>query len=197
MSEEFRRNRKTRKRYNIGKLRADDAVLCEPVSRGEFPARRATKLPWLQTAAMPDCKSAKPPDYVVGYRRPPKASQFSPGESGNPKGRPKGSRSVGAVLRDVIRQKVVVTEGGKTRRIPALEVMLRRLANDAMRSDPRAMKLLLSLVDRYAESPETAVQLGEVLAEDQSILAHYLQEPAGSDTDSPLSSDDGGDSDGL
>ena len=146
---------------------------------------------------MPDRKSAKPPDYVVGYRRSPKASQFMPGQSGNPTGRPKGSRSVGAVLRDVIRQKVVVTEGGKTRRIPALEVMLRRLANDAMRSDPRAMKLLLSLVDRYAESPQTAVQLGEVLAEDQAILAQYLQEPAGSDTDSPLSSDDGGDSDGL
>ena len=30
----------------------------------------------------------------------------------------------------------LVTENGKTRRIPALEVMLRRLANDAMRSDP-------------------------------------------------------------
>jgi Family of unknown function (DUF5681) len=94
---------------------------------------------------MPDRKSAKPPDYVVGYRRPPKASQFMPGKSGNPKGRPKGSRPVGAVLQDIIRQKVAVTENGKTRRIPVIEVMFRRLANDAMWSDPRAMKLLLSL----------------------------------------------------
>jgi Family of unknown function (DUF5681) len=128
---------------------------------------------------MPDQKSPKASDYVVGYRRPPKATQFMAGKSGNPKGRPKGSRSVGAVLQDIIRQKIAVTDYGKTRRIPALEVMLRRLVNDAMRSDPRAVKLLLSLVDRYAESPETTLRLGDVLAEDQEILAQYLQEPAG------------------
>jgi hypothetical protein len=32
--------------------------------------------------------------------------------------------------------------------------MLRRLANDAMRSDPNAIRLLLSLIDRYSDSPE-------------------------------------------
>jgi Family of unknown function (DUF5681) len=128
---------------------------------------------------MPDRKRPKASDYAVGYRRPPKASQFMPGKSGNPKGRPKGSRSVGAVLQDVIRQKVAVTEYGKTRRIPAIEVMLRRLANDAMRSDPRALKLLLALIDRYSDSPETTLRLNDVLAEDREILAQYLQEPAG------------------
>ena len=112
----------------------------------------------VRSAAMPDRKNSKAPDYAVGYRRPPKATQFTAGKSGNPKGRPKGSRPVGAVLQDIIRQKIAVTENGKTRRVPALEVMLRRLVNDAMRSDPRAVKLLLSLVDRYAESPETALQ---------------------------------------
>jgi hypothetical protein len=128
---------------------------------------------------MTDRPNSKPPDYIVGYRRPPKATRFPAGTSGNPKGRPKGSRTVGAVLQDIIRQKVAVTENGKTRRIPTIEVMFRRLANDAMRSDPRAMKLLLSLVDRYADSPETALKLGEMLAEDREILAQYLQEPAG------------------
>ncbi len=128
---------------------------------------------------MPDRKISGPSDYVVGYRRPPKASQFMAGKSGNPKGRPKGSRTVAAVLQDIIRQKIAVTENGKTRRIPALEVMLRRLANDAMRSDPRAIKLLLSLVDRYGDSPEAALRLGDVLAEDRAILAQYLQQPAG------------------
>ena len=76
---------------------------------------------------MYDRKDSKSTDYLVGYGRPPKASQFRPGNSGNPKGRPKGSRSVGALLKVAIEQKVAVTENGKTRRIPALEVMLRRL----------------------------------------------------------------------
>ena len=66
---------------------------------------------------MPDRKNSKAPDYVVGYRRPPKASQFMAGKSGNPRGRPKGSRPVGAVLQDIMQQKVAVTEKGKTRRI--------------------------------------------------------------------------------
>jgi hypothetical protein len=139
---------------------------------------------------MPDRKNPKPPDYDVGYRRPPKASQFKAGESGNPKGRPKASRSVGAVLQSILRQRIAVTENGKTRRIPALEVMLRRLTNDAMRSDPRAMKLLLSLVDRYGDSPEAALDLGAVLAEDRAILARYLSELPGTDPDSPMRSDE-------
>jgi hypothetical protein len=70
-----------------------------------------------------------------------------------------------------------VTENGKTRRIAALEVMLRRLVNDAMRSDAKAVKLLLAFVDRYARTPEANVQLGELLAEDQEILAQYLVQP--------------------
>jgi Family of unknown function (DUF5681) len=119
---------------------------------------------------------------AVGFRRPPKATQFKAGKSGNPRGRPKGSRSVSAVLGDVIRQKIAVTENGKTRRIPALEVMLRRLANDAMRNDPRALKFLLSLVDRNVEAPEAELSRDEVLAEDQRIIAEYLSASASNRT---------------
>jgi hypothetical protein len=145
---------------------------------------------------MSNRKRSKSADYVVGYRRPPKATQFTAGKSGNPRGRPRGSRPVGAILQEIIQQKVSVTEGGKTRRIPALEVMLRRLANDAMRSDQRAIKLLLSLVDRYAESPETALQLRDMLAEDEAILAQYLGEPSVM-PDSGLTPDDTDHDDGV
>jgi hypothetical protein len=142
-------------------------------------------------------KRPKPSDYIVGYRRPPKATQFKAGKSGNQKGRRKGSRPVGAVLQDIIQQKVSVTEGDKTRRIPALEVIIRRLTNDAMRSDPRAIKLLLSLVDRYGDSPETKVKLGEILAEDETILAEYLLDSASFTPDPPSIPDDGGSDDGI
>jgi hypothetical protein len=135
--------------------------------------------------------------YKVGKGRPPLATRWKPGQSGNPKGRPKGSRPVGAVLQDIIQQKVPVTENGKTRRIPALEVILRRLTNDAMRSDPRAIKLLLSLVDRYGESPQTTLQLREMLAEDEEILAQYLQESGGSAPDPASTSKKGGRDNGV
>lgn len=127
---------------------------------------------------MRDRKRSKPPNYTVGYRRPPKATQFEKGVSGNPRGRPKGSRTVGAVLQDILRQKIAVTENGRTRRLPALEVILRRLANDAIRSEPRALKLLLALYDRYGESPETDLRLDEILAEDREILSNFLNKPS-------------------
>jgi hypothetical protein len=118
-------------------------------------------------------KGAASQDYEVGYGRPPKATQFAKGASGNPAGRPKGSRTVGATLQDILQQKIAVTENGKSKRLPVFEVMLRRLVNEAMRSDPRAIKLLLSLVDRYGDSAETKVHLADLLAEDQAILALY------------------------
>jgi len=119
------------------------------------------------------------PDYVVGCGRPPQATQFSPGKSGNPTGRPKERRTVGAILHEILGQKIAVTENGKTRRLPTLEVMFRRLVNDALRRDPTALKLLLPLIDRYADSPETELHLAELLAEDQAILSRYLPEPIG------------------
>ena len=128
---------------------------------------------------MNDQKGLDATDYVIGYGRPPRATQFAASKSGNPKGRPKGSRTVGAILQDILSQKIAVTENGKTRRIPTLEVMFRRLVNDAVRRDPAALKLLLPLIDRYAASPETEFRLGELLAEDQAILSQYLTRPDG------------------
>jgi Family of unknown function (DUF5681) len=112
-------------------------------------------------------------DREVGYGRPPKATRFAPGRSGNPRGRPKGSRSVGAILKGIMSQKVTVTEGGRMRRLSRLEVMLLRLANDAARGDPRAMKLALELNDRYGQPTEGGVQSEELSADDREILAAY------------------------
>ncbi len=56
--------------------------------------------------------------------------------------------------------------------------MLRRLANDAMRDEPVALKLMLSLFDRYGESAEAGIRLDEILAEDKAILANFLKEPS-------------------
>jgi hypothetical protein len=135
----------------------------------------------------------------VGYRRPPKTTQFKKGMSGNPRGRPKGNRNVGAVLRDVIDQKIQITENGKIRHLPAIEVMLRRAFTDAMRSGPAAQKFFFWLIDRYADLNETAVvpDADEVLAEDREILARYLGMVSETPSSSPKQpGDDDGDKEG-
>ena len=123
---------------------------------------------------MTDRKASEASNYEVGYQRPPRHTRFAPGKSGNPKGRPRGSRTLAAVLQDILRQKIAITENGKTRRVSALEAMLLRLRNDAMRSDAGALKLLFSMFDRYGESPESAIKLDDMLAEDRAILMQYM-----------------------
>ena len=72
----------------------------------------------------------------MGYRHPPTATRFKPGQSGNLKGRPRGTRSVGTILQEVVNRKIPVTDNGKTRKVPALEVALLRLTNGAMKGEP-------------------------------------------------------------
>ncbi len=127
------------------------------------------------------------PDYAVGYGRPPKETRFQPGKSGNPTGRRTGSRSVGAILDDVFRQMIEVTENGKTRRVPAVEAMMRRLRNDALRGDPKAIRLSIELIRRRSDTHESAVPLKEMLAEDREILAKYVPKTG------PAKKEDGGD----
>jgi hypothetical protein len=54
----------------------------------------------------------------VGYRRPPRHSRFQRGQSGNPRGRQKGVKSLPDIVRKIVGQKVTVTENGRGRRIP-------------------------------------------------------------------------------
>ena len=52
--------------------------------------------------------SCQPDAYEVGFAKPPQRTQFRKGASGNPKGRPKGSKSMASILTKVGRQRVRV-----------------------------------------------------------------------------------------
>lgn len=78
-------------------------------------------------------------DYAVGYRKPPAGTQFKPGTSGNPKGRPKGKRNLGTEIRNVYMGSVVIREGKKTRRVTRLEALLLKHLERAFRGDERAI----------------------------------------------------------
>jgi hypothetical protein len=81
----------------------------------------------------------------IGYRKPPRRSQFRKGQSGNPNGRPKGTKNLGSYLLKALNQKITVTEGGRRYRITKLEAALKQLVNKAATADLAAMKLLVSL----------------------------------------------------
>lgn len=78
--------------------------------------------------------------------RPPADTRFQPGQSGNPKGRPKGRVSFETLIERELRKSVVITENGRSRRMTKKEVIIRRLTHESIRGEYRAIELLLKLV---------------------------------------------------
>jgi hypothetical protein len=90
--------------------------------------------------------------YEVGYAKPPKSGQFEKGRSGNPKGRPKGSKNLATVVLRESRQRVRVNGPGRTRSVTKLEAAVIQLNNKAAQGDLRAQRELFFLVHRAEDA---------------------------------------------
>lgn len=80
---------------------------------------------------------------------PPKSTRFEKGKSGNPRGRPKGSRNIGGMLKEALSaqsEKVGMTK---------LEAAVTNIADAAANGDPRMLQMLLAELRRI--EPENAV----------------------------------------
>ena len=99
-------------------------------------------------------------NYEVGFGKPPAGTRFQKGQSGNPKGRPKGALNMATVLARTLREKVVVNENGQRKVIPKLEAAVKQLVNKAASGDLRALRHLADLVvsaeERAAQAPVAA-----------------------------------------
>jgi hypothetical protein len=116
-----------------------------------------------------------PADYAIGYGRPPIATRFQPGKSGNPRGRPRGRKTMAKLLEEALMRQVTVPGEGRDRKMRMQDVIILGLVNDAARRDHRALKLLFALMDRYGDGPEHDIDLAELAQEDQAIIASYLR----------------------
>ena len=83
----------------------------------------------------------------VGRGNPPKHRQFRKGTSGNPRGRPKGSKNFATYLMEAARDQVSVTIDGRTRAISKLQATTMQLATKAAGGDQAAMGRFLDWVD--------------------------------------------------
>ena len=92
-----------------------------------------------------------PDDYEVGYRKPPRAKQFQPGQSGNPRGRPRNNHSdcTGGLVERVFLKRNDVMINGKRRKLSDLEVTFMRLSHMAKAGDLKACKFYLEYAIKF------------------------------------------------
>ncbi len=87
--------------------------------------------------------------YEVGYKKPPRRTRFAKGQSGNPKGRPKGAKGLANLVTKIGRERIRVQVNGRPRTVTKLEAIVMQLANKAISGEDRAAKEILNLHSLY------------------------------------------------
>jgi hypothetical protein len=118
---------------------------------------------------------AKQKSYKVGYGKPPKNTQFKSGESGNPKGRPKGIRNLNTDLQEELSLKILVTEGGTQQETTKQRAMLKSLFAKSLNGDVRASSVLINLILGLEQTRIAAQSTGAMAEEDLAILEAFKQ----------------------
>lgn len=115
-------------------------------------------------------------DYEVGHGKPPTKTQFKKGRSGNPKGRPKGSKNYGTIVSKALKQPVHITKGGAPKTVTALEAVVLTTVKDALSGNRRAQIQVTSWGEQvFAEDPSKASS-DTLSRNEQLILDAYTAE---------------------
>ena len=134
-------------------------------------------------------KLAKPTRYDVGYGKPPIGTRFKPGQSGNPNGRPKGSKNKLPALNEerlksIILQEayrtIKVRDGDKNVSVPMATAVVRSVALNAAKGNNRAAALFTQMVkvvedENKALHDEWLNTAIEYKVEWEKVIAHHKQ----------------------
>jgi hypothetical protein len=112
-------------------------------------------------------------EYSVGYGKPPKHTQFKPGQSGNPRGKAKGRKNLATELMEELSERVVVTENGRRRTLSKQTVILKRMVTDAAQGDAKARDQLLKLIGVIEQATADTVDEAPRSSEDAKILERF------------------------
>jgi len=114
----------------------------------------------------------------VGYRHPPIASRFQKGRSGNPRGRPKGTRNLKTDLEAELGQRIHIRENDQALHVSKQRALIKTLTAKALKGDTRAATLVLNMVARLVDAAPPAEPTPSLAAEDRAILDDFLRRQA-------------------
>jgi hypothetical protein len=117
--------------------------------------------------------SAKREDEPVGYGSPPAHTRFKPGHSGNPRGRPKGTRNLKSDLLEELGERITLREGGREVRISKQRALIKSQVARALKGDSRAAGKLFDLYLRVIGLETEAADAGTPLTnEERAVMAN-------------------------
>jgi hypothetical protein len=142
--------------------------------------------PTLQSSADLNLES-EPRSFAVGYGRPPVHSRFKPGKSGNPKGRVKQSRNMRTIVQQVLNEDMQIREGGRLRRMSAMEALVRTTLTRSFKGDPKALVSLIVIMKQSGYGPDRDEPAAGLLSgsDYEAIVADYLARNLSSDEADP------------
>ena len=115
-------------------------------------------------------------DYDVGYRKPPKHTRFKPGQSGNPRGRPKGTKNLKTDLAEELGEKIEIREGERSRKVSKQRALIKSQTNKAIKGDTRAAAFLGSMMMRLLDTGEGGEEVEEIFTEGERDILGAFQE---------------------
>ena len=104
----------------------------------------------------PKLKTPDRPGYEVGYGKPPAETRFKSGQSGNPKGRRKGSQNrvpalneerLKSIILEEAYRSIKINEGDKQISVTMAQAIMRSLAINAVKGQHRAQRLFSELLN--------------------------------------------------
>ena len=110
-------------------------------------------------------------EYRVGYGKPPLHTRFKQGQSGNPKGRPRGAKNLASLLNEALNELVLVAEDGGRKRISKRKAAFKQLVNEAAKGNWRALKLLVDILQDVERRTEPQTEESSFSLADEKVLA--------------------------
>src|SRR5260370_11846839 len=98
----------------------------------------------------------KSPERRVGRGKPPKHAQYKKGQTGNERGRPKGSKNLATIIMEAAHHPVIATIAGTKRTITTLVATAMQLGSKAAAGDSKSAAKFLDCVDKIESSAADA-----------------------------------------